>query len=183
RCCSTPSRRIDPLLQSLSAFAVHSASRRLRMLRPVIVLGMSAWLVSAASGQVPSGQLTGKPFAQFGSALSAVGDLDGDGVPEFAVGEPVYNLSSASGEGRVSVYSGKDSSLVHVFVGAEHDGLGSCVAAAGDVDGDDVPDIVVGAPTHMSDEYYEEGLAVVFSGRTGDVLWSIHGNNDFEWVG
>jgi hypothetical protein len=83
----------------------------------------------------------------FGSAL-AVADFDGDGFQDLAVGAP----GKAGGAGRVFVYSGKAlevSSFPAVMLGAfAKGGFGSfgSALAAGDFNGDKVPDLAVGAP-------------------------------------
>lgn len=102
----------------------------------------------------------------FGTSVAWLGDLDGDGRDEFAVG--------ASSAGTVTVFSGLDASVVHHFVGdAAWDGL-SAVASAGDVDADGVPDLVLGAP------YYDgpassAGYARVHSGVDGALLFQVYG--------
>ncbi|MSR46317.1 MAG: hypothetical protein EXS13_04525 [Planctomycetes bacterium] len=57
------------------------------------------------------------------------------------------------------------------------------VRGAGDVDGDGVPDILVGAPCKMAGFFIDAEMAVVYSGSTGSVIWSVSGTNDFEYVG
>lgn len=52
--------------------------------------------------------------------------------------------------------------------------LGSSIATVGDLDGDRVPDVLVGAPTD-SPRNVSDGLVRAYSGRTGEVLWSLRG--------
>ena len=47
------------------------------------------------------------PGAKFGATLANVGDLDGDGYKEFAVGAPFEN----GGEGAVYIYRGAESGI------------------------------------------------------------------------
>lgn len=81
--------------------------------------------------------------AEFGRALSGVGDWDGDGLAEIAVGAPIA--------GRVFIYSGARGGLeekpLAIIAGAQAGAmLGASVAGGGDVDGDGCPDLVLGAP-------------------------------------
>lgn len=114
--------------------------------------------------------------AWFGASLASIADLDGDGVVDLAVGEPRRSLGLSYDSERMEIYA---VGCVHVFSGrtgaeifelwprekAEDEFLigevsyfGRSVAAAGDVDGDGVQDIAVGAP----------GEAFVhFTGRSG----------------
>ena len=93
---------------------------------------------------------------QFGHAVANLGDLNDDGVDELAVG----TLSSDDGgldRGAVWILFMQPSGKVHStskisntngnFDGVLTDGnqFGSAIANIGDLDGDDVPDIVVGA--------------------------------------
>lgn len=55
-------------------------------------------------------------------------------------------------------------------------GFGSAVASGEDLTGDGVPDVVVGAPWDGSEfGDHERGAALVFSGKTGALIWKIRG--------
>lgn len=107
---------------------------------------------------------------EFGKALSAAGDVNGDGVGDFAIGAP-----SASGfcVGKLFLCSGSDGSLlwqatgrpVHVYGGADQ--FGAPIAQVGDLDGDGVSELAVGAPAFYG--LAQCGFDVV-SGATGQLV-------------
>ena len=99
-------------------------------------------LFDGAAG-VPAWEASGAAAGDgFGSALAKVGDLDGDGVADLAVGAP----GTAGGEaGYVRVLSGASGAVLREFPGAGGR-FGAALAPAGDADGDGVPDLAVGAP-------------------------------------
>uniref|UniRef100_A0A7R9W5V4 Uncharacterized protein n=1 Tax=Pseudictyota dubia TaxID=2749911 RepID=A0A7R9W5V4_9STRA len=93
-------------------------------------------------GQVPS---CVDENDQFGTSIAPLGDLDEDGVIEYAVGgkNKVWILSidsSGAFYGSENLISQSD-----VGLGTVTTYFGVDVAAAGDVDGDSVPDLLVGA--------------------------------------
>lgn len=63
---------------------------------------------------------------EYGSAVDGVGvgDVDRDGRDDLVVGAP----SAPSGAGRAEVLSGADGSVLHAWVGAVVDGLGTTAA-------------------------------------------------------
>ena len=100
-------------------------------------------------------------FGTFGIAVSDVGDVDGDLVPDLIVGN-AFDLNNPMGS--TQVVSGSDGSVIHDFSGdSVFNFLGCSVSSAGDVNGDLVPDLIVGAIG---------GRARVFSGSDGSVLHS-----------
>jgi hypothetical protein len=47
-------------------------------------------------------------FSRFGTSLAALGDVDGDGTPDFAVGAPMADQNPLDLAGRVFFFKGKD---------------------------------------------------------------------------
>ncbi len=101
------------------------------------------------------GTLTGlEDGARFGEVVVTIGDVDGDGRPDLAVGAPYDDADGNSTDdgldrGRVFIYFGgrpfPDGSLV--LSGTENGGrFGASVARAGDVNRDGYEDVLVGAP-------------------------------------
>lgn len=127
-----------------------------------------------------------------GTSVARLGDLDRDGVPDFAVGAPHATLDGPS-SGAVWVVSSATGDVLRVLDGsAPGDLFGSWVANAGDVDADGIDDIAVGA-SQDSDSASTgwaaagPGYAKVFSGADGSLLhvWQgEHGlNPDFNSFG
>jgi hypothetical protein len=96
----------------------------------------------------------------FGWAIAPAGDQDGDKLPDFAVGAPRFTASSFAGY--VRVLSGKDGALIRQIDGAlAADRFGAALANMGDVEGDGLDDLLVGAPqpTGGKNGYVELHLA------------------------
>jgi hypothetical protein len=96
----------------------------------------------------------------------AIGDWDGDGIGDIAVGAP-HDASAGIDAGAVRIHSGKDGSILAKLLGANGDDLfGTSLARMPDLDGDGIDDLAVGAPaTHYAGPDY--GSVYLYSGRTG----------------
>lgn len=95
-------------------------------------------------------------FAQFGSSAAAIGDLNGDGVMDLAVGARYDEISEGIAPGSVYVQfmnaNGTVKSALKISSNlnggpalSTGDYFGSSIAAIGDIDGDGTPDVAVGA--------------------------------------
>jgi hypothetical protein len=85
------------------------------------------------------------PGGEFGWIARNIGDVDGDGVNDLVTSAQSLAVAGPA-SGRVYVYSGKGGELLWNATGQPGDNLGSGIEAAGDVDGDGIPDVVGGAP-------------------------------------
>jgi hypothetical protein len=107
----------------------------------------------------------------FGSALAPAGDLDGDGIVDLLVGAPQKG-SGATGYARTISASG---AVISFLPGdSAQDQFGASVACAGDVDGDGLCELLVGAPGD-DDQGIKSGSARLHSGASGAALFTIHG--------
>lgn len=117
----------------------------------------------------------------FGKAISAYGDWDRDGVPEFVVSVPHHDVGEGNAVQRVFLVSGKGGSSL-VAWSSSVTGFGEFVATVPDVDGDGRPELLIqndvdrGWLVSGSGESVIRELSFVRHGR-GPGVWSI---GDFD---
>jgi hypothetical protein len=100
--------------------------------------------------------------------VAGVGDLDGDSIPDVYGGD-YANPALGRATGRAFVWSGWDGATLFTFTGEPAgDGLGPG-RGAGDVDGDGIPDLAIGA-WRSSAGAPEAGRVTVLSGADGSAL-------------
>ena len=138
----------------------------------------AAWLAGSALGvRCATSSLKVAPDGleaddRFGAAVAAVGDIDGDGVEDLAVGAPGDNHGSFSLTNNAgAVYfvlrdaDGGAKRVVKAVVedGQRNDWFGSAVARLGDLDGDGRDEIAVGAPYWDEKGRVDSGAMFVYS--------------------
>lgn len=132
-------------------------------------------------------QIDGKESnGETGYACDGVGDLNGDGFDEFAVGSPHYSAFVVNG-GRLAIHDGltgaiytSGSTTFEWFKTFNAAHLGYDVAGAGDVNNDGVPDLISGV---VADNENRSGSAVVYSGADGSLLYEFDGDGQDDFLG
>ena len=123
----------------------------------------------------------------FGTSVSGLGDVNGDGIDDFIVGAPhdsgtlFFLPGFGDVDGTVQVFSGSDGSVLYDLNGNDSsNNFGTSVSGLGDVNGDGIDDFIVGAPDETSDFGQPNnviGTALVFSGNDGSVLYKLNGDS------
>jgi len=136
---------------------------------------------------------------RFGYSVCVIGDINGDGIDDFAVGAPwrlsyegvivpdpsdiIDDVFDGDGEennqddeiaywaqyGRVFLFSGWGGGLIRKIETTYGSNFGIAVCPLGDINGDDVPDIAVGEPRIVSS--HNSGVVEAISGNDGSVIW------------
>ncbi len=124
--------------------------------------------------------------AHLGCAVTALGDVDGDGRPDFAGGAFLDSLADKSEEGAAEVFSGATGEKLFAWRGdAPNDNLGYSIAGLGDVDGDGFDELAVGArQSGWVGEFHGPGYVRVFSTATGAIHHEQRGDalgDQFGW--
>jgi hypothetical protein len=156
---------------------------------PDILVGVSPWdhhvnqigvalLVSGRDGSQIA-VLTGTSAGDlFGAHVCALGDVDGDGAPDFAIAAPRFDHTGDherewdSCRGYVQVYSGRTRDVIARVEGSSpRSYFGGSLVCSGDVDGDCVRDWMA-----FSREDGDVGSVRVISGRTAETLLVVRGD-------
>ena len=133
--------------------------------------------LSGRSLPVVIAPLGGENFAadKFGSTIAAVGDVNGDGIPDFvvsAIAAPIPYVRLFHGDRFTGYDAGFDSRSSNPW--APNSGYGYSVAGIGDINHDGVPDFVIGAPGLGNADW--SGAFEVRSGADNSMLCQIVGN-------
>jgi len=86
---------------------------------------------------------------EYGAMIASIGDQNGDGVEDLAVGYADYHAGSRDNVGRVYVLSGADfgATTLSVLQGSSEDGhFGQYIARLGDLDGNGVEEFAIAVP-------------------------------------
>lgn len=146
--------------------------------RAYVLDGVTNIPIHVVSGEVA--------FGYFGSAVSAAGDFDRDGVPDFIVTAQEHTEPSVGVEcGAIFIYSGATGNLIRKHVGEQPgDKFGKSVWGNVDVDNDGRLDVIVGA--HEKDrpgtqDDYPGGIYVF--ANDGSMILNYTGNGFRERLG
>ncbi|MGE5179707.1 MAG: FG-GAP-like repeat-containing protein [Bacteroidota bacterium] len=136
----------------------------------------SIWVMSGATDAKLYEVIGPSPESKFGLIMAGIGDADGDSIPDFAVGSPYVD------RGTVYVLSGADGSVIRQIQG-QFSGqyFGFSVAAIGDLDGDGLSDVVIGAPS-LGDAS-QPGSVQVYSPRRGQRIIGVVSNQLQDGMG
>ncbi len=120
----------------------------------------------------------------FGSDAAMAGDLDGDGTDEVLVAAFGADPGGNSSAGSVYAFSGATGTLVQQWDGASaYIFFGRSIDNAGDVDGDGVEDVIIGADAASPNAVPSAGSAYIYSGATAALLFQIDGDGPYYYLG
>lgn len=154
-------------------------------------------------------------WAGFGWSVTNLGDVNGDGVDDLGAGSVRHDVYTGSGapcgtpepngcnenQGRAWVFSGATGRLLYVLDNPEPQGTAAnpahfgWVGTAGDVNGDGISEVLVGAEANDSPRACadaaspapgcrrDEGQAFIFDGRTGALLRTLATPTEDRYVG
>ncbi len=128
-----------------------------------------ARLLSGFDGSVLKTWLGDATADWFGYSVCRAGDVNGDGYADVVVGAP-RDDNNGFDSGMIRVFSGFDHSVLLQVDGPYKSRFGWCVGDLDDLDGDGVPDFIVGMPEHV----HSSGGAQIISGADGSTLRSMN---------
>jgi len=143
-----------------------------------------AWVLSSASGRELHHWKGTDRRGGFGGVVAAVADLDGDGKGDVAVAAPATEDQTRTLPGELYIYSSATGKELRHWSGSQPGELyARMVVAAGDLDGDGVEDLAIGAPWYRRQSADRVGRVELRSARTGKVLTELFGDEADCWFG
>lgn len=157
---------------------------------------LEATSVDGSNGFVMAGE---SQLDLFGNAVSRAGDINGDGIGDLIVGAPWADPAGNNAAGKSYVIYGLTGDLPHPFDLSSLDGCngfelngaaagdqaGSSISTAGDINGDGIDDLIIGARRADPSGNDRAGRTYVVFGRAGGLphpfdLSSVDGTNGFK---
>ena len=144
-----------------------------------LYMGSSSGLNATPAWSVEGNQ----PYASLGYAVGLAGNVNDDVYSDIFVSAPNYS-NGETNEGIVNVYQGSSSGLSSTASWSAEGNqanayFGLAVSSAGDVNGNGIDDLIIGAPNASGDQLHE-GKAYVFlgiaSGLSPTPSWTAEGN-------
>lgn len=138
-------------------------------------------IVSGSNGATLLGVLGNVANRRLGTAIAALGDVNGDGVPDFASSSP-HDSSNGANAGWVGCYSGQTGALLWQVAGSNPGSwFGQSVVGMPDLDGDGVMDVAVGSPRNTAS--LPSGRVYFYSGQNGALLRTLTSFTGNDWFG
>jgi len=124
-------------------------------------------IVSGATGATIRTHSIANGSGSYGRSLCDAGDVDGDGIHDVAIADPNHVF------GAVFLHSGANGLLIRTLANLRTSGAqgAESVAAAGDLDGDGIVDLLIGGYTTTLPIY--SGAIVAVAGSDGRTLWYV----------
>ena len=144
----------------------------------------AVWILSSSTGRELHHWKGTDRRGGFGGVVASTGDLDGDGKGDVAIAAPATEDQTRTLPGELWIRSSATGKQLRHWTGSQPGELyGRMVVAAGDLDGDHVEDLAVGAPWHRRDKADRVGRVELRSGKTGKVLAEFFGDEADCWFG
>lgn len=143
----------------------------------------AAFMIKGRDGWTDIGSLTaltettytrpaGETSLNYGTSVAGVGDMNGDGYSDFAVG-------ASSGNGFVNIIYGHKDGTTQLspltIRGNTGEGLGADISALGDVNGDGYSDVMIAGENNTG--------RVVYGNNAGTINFNFGGNGQYELTG
>ncbi|HEY2775427.1 MAG TPA: integrin alpha [Candidatus Binatia bacterium] len=123
--------------------------------------------------------------AEFGDAVATIGDINGDGITDFAASAPLFDVFLDKrvelDAGRITTLSGVNGAPIWALNGTHRDNnFGTALAGGLDFDLDEVPDVIVGTPGDDPFGRRGAGSVRILSGVDGHELFVAGGRRGLE---